>query len=132
MLFRSTALAAIHLEEDQVEAAQCAYKHALEYQACISEAHQLGAWHFVGGKIAEVVAGQATGESAGILVAEAIACYQQASTAFASLPSRADLAEVYGRLARILETSGRQSEAIACWKSAYAIYDHQEEPSVSS
>lgn len=122
-----TALAAAHLEEGLVEAARDAYERALVYQTDRADAQSMGMLHLVGGKIAEATAGQATGARARALLDEALACYQQAEAIFRPLQSRAELVEVYGRLARLLESFGRQSEALACWKSAYTMYDRPEE-----
>ncbi len=121
------ALTTTHLEEGHVETAQCAYEHALAYQTDISDAYLIGSLHLVGGKIAEAGAAKTTGERASILLNEALACYREAEAAFVPLQARAELVEVYGRLARLLEISGQQSEALACWKSAYAMYDRPEE-----
>jgi tetratricopeptide (TPR) repeat protein len=127
ILANLTALAEVRLEEGLLDEAQRSYEHALEYCANLADAHLLGMLYIVGGKIAEVAAGKATGQRARELVDEAIALYQKAEAALSPLQAKVELAGVYGRQARLLEVSGRQNEAIAYWKSAYAVYSRPEE-----
>ncbi len=119
------ALVTVRMEEGLLDEAQCLYEQALECLPYVSDAHLMGALYMVGGQLAE--ASQSASEHAGALLEEAIACYRKAEAAFASIQARAELAEVYGRLAQIFEAADRQNEAIACWKSAYTLYVHSEE-----
>jgi tetratricopeptide (TPR) repeat protein len=45
---------------------------------------------------------------------------RQAVAELQQTDARPDLAEAYGLLARLLEELGRQDQALACWKAAYA------------
>lgn len=129
ILTNLTALAGVHLAEGRLEEARCLYEQGLTYRARVSNTRLTGALYIMGGKIAE--AGQVSGGQTQALVAEAIACYQKAETALAPIQAKTELAEVYGRLAQILEASGRQGEAIAYWKSAYTLYARPEESPVT-
>lgn len=119
-----TALATVHLEAGQFEEAQRCYEQGLVYQARISDARLVGALYIIGGKIAE--AGQQVGMSAQVAQEAALTCYQQAEVLLTSVEAKTELAEVYGRLAQLLEVSGRQNEALAYWKAAYALYARPE------
>ncbi|HLI69560.1 MAG TPA: tetratricopeptide repeat protein [Ktedonobacteraceae bacterium] len=117
-----TSLADIYREKGLLKDARHCCEQALAYADRIRDQRSLGTLYIGCGKVAEAEAKQLTGEQAEGLVQEAILWYQKAEAAFSSIHAGAELAEVYGRLAQLLETSGQQRQAIAYWKSAYSAY----------
>lgn len=132
ILTNLTALATVHLEAGSLEEAQRLYKQGI---ACLARTpgnpHLAGALYIVGGRIAEAAQVADKHEHARMLIDEAIACYRQAEAVLVPIQAKTELAEVYGHLAQILEASGRQNEALACWKSAYALHARPEESPVA-
>lgn len=125
-----TSLADIHRENGSLKDARHACEQALTYVDRVQDQRNLGMLYISYGKVAEAEARQLTGERAEGLVQEAISWYQKAESAFSSIRAGAELAEVYGRLAQLLETSGQQRQAIAYWKSAYSAYSSPEASAV--
>ncbi len=122
-----TALADVRLEEGRLAEARRYCEHALEYKDRVTRKHYLGMLFIVCGKVAEAEAKKAEGQLARELVDEAISWYQKAESELAAIEAKTELAEVYGRLAQILESSGQHDRAIAYWKSAYATYSGPED-----
>ncbi len=120
-----TALADVRLEEGMLDEARRYCQHALEYADRVERKHILAMLYIVYGKVVEAQAGEAEGYEASKLIEEAVTWYQKAETTLLPLQARIELSQVYGRLAHILEMSGKQDRAIVYWKSAYALYDRQ-------
>lgn len=117
-----TALADVRLAEGLPDVARRYCEHALEYKDRVPRGHFHGMLYIVYGKVAEAEAQKAEGQRTRELVDEAISWYQRAEEVLSAIQAKAELAEVYGRMAQLLETSGQQERAIAYWKSAYATY----------
>lgn len=117
-----TALADVRLAEGSLAEARRYCEHALEYKDRVPRAHYQGMLYIVYGKVAEAEAQKASGQRARDLVNEAICWYQKAEEALSAIQAKTELADVYGRLAQLLESSGQQDKAIAYWKSAYTTY----------
>lgn len=122
-----TALADVRLAEGLLEEARRYCKHALEYKDRVSQGHFQGMLYIVYGKVAEAEAQKAGGQRARELIDEAVSWYQKAEEVLSAIEAKAELAEVYGRLAQLLESSGQQDRAIAYWKSAYTTYSGPED-----
>lgn len=125
IMLNLTALADVRLDEGSLEEARRYCERALEHLDRVADGHFQGMVYMVQGKVLEAEAGQAREQSTRELLAEAVAWYKKAEAVLSPLQARVELAEVYGRLAQILEATGQHSEALAYWKMAYSTYSPQ-------
>lgn len=126
ILANLTALADMRLEEGLLEEAHRYCVNAREYVDRSSSPHIIGMAYIVSGKVTEAEAAQAKGERAEKLREEAISWYKKAIEKLTSLEAKVAISEAYGRLAQLLEASGRQEEALTYWRSAYSLYSSHE------
>jgi tetratricopeptide (TPR) repeat protein len=78
-----------------------------------------GLTYLVTGKVTHAEAQRAEGEQRQKLLEETIKWFKKARDKLAPTQSYADLAELYGRWAQVLEELGQFEEALLCWKSGY-------------
>jgi tetratricopeptide (TPR) repeat protein len=115
-----TTLAEMRLQENKPEDAWRYCEMALDYSPKVPRPYFLGKMYIVCGKVKEAQAKGAAGQEAQRNVEQAISYYQQAVATLKRTDARPELAEAYSLLAHLQEESGRQDQAIATWKSAYA------------
>lgn len=113
------ALADLSLQEGKPEEAWHYCEIALVYTKTAQRASSLGKLYFMCGKVAEARANAAEEQG---WTQEAIAYYEQAVERLRSDDPLSDrLAEVYGRLAEVLETAGQLGKAWEALKAGYQI-----------
>jgi tetratricopeptide (TPR) repeat protein len=115
-----TALAELRLQENKPEDAWRYCEMALDYSPKVPRPYFLGKMYIVCGKVREARAKTAAGQEAQEDMEKAISYYQQAVATLKRTDAKPELAEAYSLLAHLQEVSGRQDQAIATWKSAYA------------
>jgi tetratricopeptide (TPR) repeat protein len=71
------------------------------------------------GKVMEARAKKASGQEAQEAIEKALSYYERAVEALKQGGNKPRLVEAYCLLARLLEASGQQDQAITIWKSAY-------------
>jgi len=126
MITNLTALADVRLEEGLLAEARRYCEKALEYVSRSPSPHFVGMAYIVSGKVAEAESHEADGRRFRELQDEAISWYEKAVKELSPLQTKIVLSEAYGRLAQLLETSGRQEQAISYWRSAYSLYSIHE------
>jgi tetratricopeptide (TPR) repeat protein len=114
-----SALADLRLAENRLEEAQRYCNRALEIAKGLDDDIYLGMMYLACGKVALAESEQAEGERHDRLFEEARELLEEAKEHLTKAQSRDYLAEVYGRLAQMLETSGQPQEALSYWKAAY-------------
>ncbi|TMD57799.1 MAG: tetratricopeptide repeat protein [Chloroflexi bacterium] len=78
-----------------------------------------GLTYLVTGKVTHAEAQRAEGGQRQKLLEETIKWFEKAKDKLAPTQSYADVAELFGRWAQVLEELGQFEEAILCWKSGY-------------
>lgn len=116
-----TSLADLRLREGKPEDAWRYCEMALDYSAKVPRPYFVGKMYTVCARVMEARAKQAGGRQEQEELEQAVAYCQQAVEALKQTDTRPELAEAYSLLAHLLEVSGRQNQAIAIWKSAYAV-----------
>ena len=119
MMVNFTALADLRVAENRLEEAQRYCDRALEAAKGIDDDIYLGMMYLVCGKVALAESEQVEGEKHERLFEEAKELFEKAKEHLSQTQASTFLAEVYGRLAQMLEKSGQPQEAISYWKSAY-------------
>ena len=116
-----TALARVRLAEGRLEETKRYCQRALEIADRLpsSDAYLSGLTYLLRGKVAQAEAGQAEGEQRRRRLEEALQWFAQAKEKLSPTQAYADVTEMYGRWAEVLEDLGRDEEALACWKSGY-------------
>lgn len=122
MITNLTALADLRLEEGLLDEARRYSENARQYIDRSPSPHYVGMAYIVSGKVAEAEANQTTGQKAKDLQDEAIGWYKKAITTLSPLEVKVELSEAYGRLAQLLEITGKQGEALQYWREAYSVY----------
>lgn len=113
------ALADLRLAENRLEEAQRYCDRALEVSKGLVDDLYLGMMYLVCGKVALAESEQAEGKGHKRLFEEARELFEKAKEHLTRAQARDYLAEVYGRLAQMLEQSGQTQEALVYWKAAY-------------
>ena len=113
------ALADLRLAENRLEEAQRYCDRALEVSQGLTDDMYLGLTYLVCGKVAQAESEQAEGKRHERLFEEAREFFEKAKEHLTRAQARDYLAEVYGRLAQMLEQSGQTQEALVYWKAAY-------------
>lgn len=113
------ALADLRLAENRLEEAQRYCDRALEVSQGLTDDMYLGLTYLVCGKVAQAESEQAEGKRQERLFEEAREFFEKAKEHLTRAQARDYLAEVYGRLAQMLEQSGQTQEALVYWKAAY-------------
>jgi tetratricopeptide (TPR) repeat protein len=133
ILVNLTALADVRCEEGLLPEARRYCEYALDYLDRIPEgrSHFIGMLYIVCGKVSEKEAEQATGLQAREYLEKAVDWYKKAEEILSPIQSIVELADVYRRLAHILEVSGKQDQAIVYWRSAYTLHSGPEESRLS-
>ena len=123
------ALADLRREEGELGEAWRYCSMALDYSAKLppGTGHFIGMMYIVCGKVKEAEIEAATGQRARELLTQAISFYEQAVQALKVTDARVALREAYQRLAQVLEATGQQDQAMASWKSAYAVSSPSED-----
>jgi len=121
VMVNCTALADVRLVEGRLEEARRYCQRALELARRSKEKDEqlIGLTYLISGKVAHVEAQHAEGEQKQKLLEEAIKCFEKAKEQLSPTQAYADVAELYGRWAQVLEELGQFEEAILCWKSGY-------------
>ena len=114
-----TALADLRLAEYRLEEAQRYCQRALEAAEGVHDELYLGLMYLICGKVTLAESEQAEGVKHERLFEEARELFEKAKEHLSQTQARTFLAEVYGRLAQMLEMSGQPQEAILYWKTAY-------------
>jgi tetratricopeptide (TPR) repeat protein len=114
-----SALADLRLAEGRLEEAQRYCDRALEASHGLDDDVYLGMMYNVCGKVTLAESEQVAGEQHEILFEEAKKFFEKAIGHLSQTQFSTQLAEVYGRLAQMLEQSGQTQEAITYWKTAY-------------
>lgn len=123
-----TAMADLRLAEGRLEEARRYCDYAQEASDRLQDGQIAGMMYLVRGKVAESEAEQVQGQRRQQLLDEAIAWYEKAKTVFTETQAATHLAEVYRRLAQLLENVGRQQQAIEYWKNAYTVFSNPKGP----
>lgn len=119
-LINFSALADLRREEGQLEEAWRYCELALDYAEQVPSKHIIGMMYIICGKVIQAQAEKAEGQESRELAEKAISYYQNAVEVLEPTDAKVELSEAHGRLAQLLETSGRQNQAIAHWKLAYS------------
>jgi tetratricopeptide (TPR) repeat protein len=113
------ALADLRLAENRLEEAQRYCDRAEEAAKGLDDDIYLGLMYLVCGKVTLAESERVEGEQHERLLEEARRLFEIARDHLSKTQARTYLAEVYGRLAQMLEKSGQPQEAISYWKTAY-------------
>ena len=114
-----SALADLRLAENRLEEAQRYCDRALEVAEGQDDDIYLGLMYLVCGKVTLAESEQAEGKRHERLFGEAREFFEKAKDHLSKTQDKNYLAEVYGRLAQMLEKSGQPQEALSYWKTAY-------------
>jgi tetratricopeptide (TPR) repeat protein len=114
-----TALADLRLAEERLDEAERYCQRALEVAGGLNDHHLCGVMYLICGKVALAESEKAEGERHERLFKEARGLFEKAKEHLTQTQASTFLAEVYGRLAQVLEMSGQEQEAITYWKTAY-------------
>jgi len=114
-----SALADLRLAENRLEEAQRYCDRALEVAEGQDDDIYLGLMYLVCGKVTLAESEQAEGKRHERLFEEAREFFEKAKNHLSKTQDKNHLAEVYGRLAQMLEKSGQPQEALSYWKTAY-------------
>ena len=114
-----SALADLRLAENRLEEAQRYCDRALEVAKGRDDDMYLGMMFLVCGKVTLAESEQAEGKRHERLFEEAREFFEKAKDHLSKTQDKNQLAEVYGRLAQMLEKSGQPQEALSYWKTAY-------------
>jgi len=114
-----SALADLRLAENRLEEAQRYCDRALEVAEGLDDDIYLGLMYLVCGKVTLAESEQAEGKRHERLFGEAREFFEKAKDHLSKTQDKNYLAEVYGRLAQMLEKSGQPQEALSYWKTAY-------------
>jgi tetratricopeptide (TPR) repeat protein len=114
-----SALADLRLAENRLEEAQRYCDRAMEAANGVDDDIYLGLMYLICGKVTLAESEQVEGEQHERLFEEARSLFEKAKEHLSKTQARTFLAEVYGRLAQMLEKSGQPQEAISYWKNAY-------------
>jgi tetratricopeptide (TPR) repeat protein len=114
-----SALADLRLSENRLEEAQRYCDRALEVAEGLDDDIYLGLMYLVCGKVTLAESEQAEGKRHERLFEEAREFFEKAKNHLSKTQDKNHLAEVYGRLAQMLEKSGQPQEALSYWKTAY-------------
>jgi tetratricopeptide (TPR) repeat protein len=114
-----SALADLRLAENRLEEAQRYCDRALEVAEGLDDDIYLGLMYLVCGKVTLAESEQAEGKRHERLFEEAREFFEKAKDHLSKTQDKNHLAEVYGRLAQMLEKSGQPQEALSYWKTAY-------------
>lgn len=113
------ALADLRLAEGRLEEARRYCDRALEASKGLDDDVYLGMMYLVCGKVTLAESEQIEGEQRGRIFEEAREFFEKAKEHLSRTQASTYLAEVYGRIAQMLEQSGNPQEAISYWKTAY-------------
>jgi tetratricopeptide (TPR) repeat protein len=125
------ALADLRLAENRLEEAQRYCDRALEVSKGLDDDLYLGLTYLVCGKVALAESEQAEGKGHKRLFEEAREFFEKAKEHLTRAQAKDYLAEVYGRLAQMLEQSGQTQEALVYWKAAYESLSHAQEQNMN-
>lgn len=125
-----SALADLRLAENRLEEAQRYCDRALEAAEGVEDDLYLGMLYNVCGKVTLAESEQVEGEQHERLFEEARKFFEKAKEHLSQTQFSVYLAEVYGRLAQMLEQSGQTQEAISYWKTAYESLSSKMGPSM--
>ena len=116
------AMADVRLAETRLDEAQRYCDHALEVAEQKQDDHHMcGAVYLICGKVAFAKAKQAQGEQACHLLQETLDIYDKSEAHLLQTQAPTPLSELYGRRAEVYEAMNRPEEALACWKSVFAL-----------
>src|SRR6266516_119462 len=121
IMVNCAALANLRLAEGRLEEAKRYCQRAQEISDRLQDkdGQLTGLTYLVTGKVTHAEAQRAEGEQRQKLLEETIKWFKKARDKLAPTQSYADLAELYGRWAQVLEELGQFEEAILYWKSGY-------------
>src|SRR5437868_6110286 len=121
VMVNCAALANLRLAEGRLEEAKRYCQRAQEMSGRFQDkdGQLTGSTYLVTGKVTHAEAQRAEGEQRQKLLEETIKWFEKAKDKLAPTQSYADVAELYGRWAQVLEELGQFQEAILCWKSGY-------------
>ncbi|HEX4207454.1 MAG TPA: tetratricopeptide repeat protein [Ktedonobacteraceae bacterium] len=121
------ALVDVHLAAQRFEDAKRFCQRALQQADGLEGTYELGTVYQTLGKIALAAAAQTDEAQRQPLLEEAVGWFEQACQKFEPERDYVALAEVYDSQAQALEGLGRSEEAIACWRSAFALVQNKPE-----
>ncbi|MDQ2714253.1 MAG: tetratricopeptide repeat protein [Chloroflexota bacterium] len=115
------ALAELYLAEGRVAEARDCCQHAIDESVQIKDEHILGLTYFGLGKVslAEARMPASAHEMRRALLNDACTWFERAGSLLSRTQAYADLAELYGRWAEVLEDLGQAREAVHCWRQAF-------------
>jgi tetratricopeptide (TPR) repeat protein len=121
VMINCASLAEVRLAEGRLEEARRYCQRALENIDLIQnkDSYLESLTYLECGKVAQAEAQQAEGERRQRLLEEAIAWFERTRDGLSPLQAYAEVTDLYGRWAEVLEQLGRYEEALACWKSGY-------------
>ncbi len=125
-----TALADLRLAENRLEEAQRYCDRAMEAAKGLDDDIYLGFMYLICGEVTLAESEQVDGEQHERLFGEARRLFEKAKDHLSQTQASTYLAEVYGRLAQMLEKSGQPQEAISYWKTAYESLSSLKGPSM--
>jgi tetratricopeptide (TPR) repeat protein len=121
VMLNCAALAELRLAEARLDEAKRYCQFALEVMERTESAHMRGRTYHIIGKVSHAEAREAEGELQQQLLEQAMRWYEKAKEQLAQTQAYADIAEVYGAWAQVLEDLGRAQEAIKYWRSGYKV-----------
>lgn len=113
------ALADLRLAEQRVSEARRYCRLALETMERVNNVHMRGRTYYSVAKVAYAEARASEGEQRRQLLEETMSWFQKAKTQLEQTQAYADMAEMYGLWAQVLEDAGQAEEAIAFWRQGY-------------
>jgi tetratricopeptide (TPR) repeat protein len=127
VMLNCAGLADLRLAEQRLPEARRYCDLALETMERVENVHMKGRTYYAIGKVAYADAHEAEGERRCELLEETIKWLQQAKTQLEQTQAYADIAEVCGMWAQVLEEVGRTEEAIELWRQGYEILNERKE-----
>ncbi len=128
VMINCAELADLRLAEQRLQEARRYCQLALETMEKVENVHMKGRAYFVLGKVAYADAHESSDEGRRReLLEETMGWLQQAKSQLEQTQAYADMAEVCGMWAQVLEEAGRTEEAIELWRQGYEILSERKE-----
>jgi tetratricopeptide (TPR) repeat protein len=120
-------LADLRLAEGRLSEAKRYCQIALKTMEGVENPHMRGKVYAVIGKVVHAEANTVEGPKRRQLLEEAVQWFERAKEQLAQTQAYADMAQVYGTWAQVLEELGRTQEAIECWRAGYEVLSLHDE-----
>jgi tetratricopeptide (TPR) repeat protein len=127
VMLNCAGLADLRLAEQRLPEARRYCELALETMERVENVHMKGRTYYAIGKVAYADAHAAEGERRRELLEETIKWLQLSKAQLEQTQAYADISEVCGMWAQVLEEVGRAEEAIELWRQGYEILNERKE-----